>query len=202
MWTERLKCDTCSYVFDTYNLYNTIDSKKRGPKAADINRMVHVGLSHTGLGPSGFQRTCLAMGIPPPTITGLQKASNIVCAQLAEENEQDMERIQGEFKQVNAHRGLPEDTPIDVAMDACYKNRPFSTVGKSPFQAGTQMTQVTCELSTSSKKVVAVTYKNKLCHKARLQEQKTGKVVTCPNHPGHCSANIQPDAVIGVSFTK
>ena len=32
VWSERLKCDKCTYVSDIYRLYKVIENSKRGPK--------------------------------------------------------------------------------------------------------------------------------------------------------------------------
>ena len=36
-----------------------------------------------------------------------------------------------------------------------------------------------------------------LCQTAKLIESKTGTVIHCPNHEGHCSANLPLGVVIG-----
>jgi hypothetical protein len=66
----------------------------------------------------------------------------------------------------------------------------------APFQAGTQVVQTMCENNTKNKQIVSVFLGNKLCNVASRLRNK-GIAVKCPNHNGHCTANLAEDAVIG-----
>ena len=156
-----------------------------------------MGLSHTGMATTGLDRLLLAMNIPCPSSRHMQRTANQVMGQLVEENQANMRSIRAELMDVNQHRGLARSHPIQVEMDARYNNPLHSGAGRTPFQAATQMAQVTCEQSTVKRRVIAVNVRSKLCQQARILENSSGKLVTCPEHPGHCSANIPMEAVIG-----
>ena len=197
-WRERLMCRKCGYISAYHQLYNTLEGQEgSGPRTADINQSVHVGLSHTGIAVTGLSRLLLAMNIPCPAPRHMQRTANQVMEGLTQENQANMDGIRNGLLDLNQHRGLPRSHPIQVEMDARYNNPMHSGTGRTPFQAATQMVQVTCEQSTSQKKIIAVNVRSKLCQSARLQEQRTGKRVNCPHHSGHCSANLPMEAVIG-----
>ena len=84
---------------------------------------------------------------------------------------------------------------VNVETDARYNN-PMYNSGVTPFQAGTQVVQVMAENNTKSKRIVSMYTGNKLCNVASRLRNK-GVEVVCPNHHGHCSANLAEDAVIG-----
>jgi hypothetical protein len=52
-----------------------------------------------------------------------------------------------------------------------------------------------CENITKNKQIVSVFLGNKLCNVASRLRNK-GIAVKCPNHNGHCTANLAEDAVI------
>ena len=197
-WCETLKCCDCSFRSGKFKLYREIDSGRPGRKAADINLSVHSGLSHTPIAAAGLSKIVTSMNIPPPSERQLQRNANKVGQILVEENTKHMQEIHKNLHEVSKLKGLSEDAPHDLEMDCRYNNPIYSGVGRTPFQAGTQVTQVVCEQTTSKKQIVWLTNKSKLCQTARLLERQTGKEVTCPHHPGHCSANLPTDAVIGM----
>lgn len=194
-WRERLKCCKCGYTSPRHKLYTEVDSNKPGAKAAAVNYGVQVGLTHTSISNSGLNSLLLSMNVPSPSFSAMQNTANKVGDMIIEENERDLTEIRNFVKKGNTTRGLPESTPINISTDASYNNRPCSS--NTPYQAGTQVVQVTTEKSTNKGFVIEINDKSKLCQTARLEENRTGRQVTCPNHEGHCSANLPPDAVIG-----
>lgn len=197
-WAERMKCDSCDFVSETVKLYKKLKTSKPGPKPADINYSLQVGLSHAGMSNTGMARVILASNTPAPSLRHMQRTANKVGELLIQENESDMANIRTDLRRINKMRGLAPDAPIMIEMDARYNNPIYSGLGNTPYQAATQATHVTCEQSTSQKQVIAVNIKSKLCQQARRHEIKTGREVKCPEHPGHCSANLAEDAVIGM----
>ena len=196
-WQETLKCSKCQFRSEKCKLYKEIDTGKRGKKAADINLSVHVGTSHTPISCTGLNKIIVSMNIPPPSRRHLQRNSNKVADILVQENTQHMQGICQNLQEINVLKGLSPDAPHDLEVDCRYNNPVYSAVGRSPFQAGTQVTQVVCEQTTSRKQIVCLTNKSKLCQTARMWEHRTGREVTCPDHPGECSANLPVDATIG-----
>ena len=65
-------------------------------------------------------------------------------------------------------------------------------------QAASQVTQVVCEQKTSRKQIFCLNNKQ-LYQTARIHENRTGKEVTCRDHPGECSSNLAADASVGKS---
>ena len=63
-------------------------------------------------------------------------------------------------------------------------NHIYSKVGKSAFQAGTQMSQLIIENVTSKRFVIGVDNKSKLCQSFKVNTNG----LTCKNHV--CSANL------------
>lgn len=203
-WRERLKCDGCNYVSRRHNLYDEVPSTGRGVRAATCNYGLQVGLAHTSISNKGFAKILLSTNTPAPSPSNLQRSANKIGKVLVSTNEKSMTNICHELRQVNKYRGLPEETPIDLEIDARYNNPIYSGVGKTPFQAATQMTQVVAENSTPHKHIIAVTNKSKLCkicanniskHSTRKKKKKSTKSVDGNAHD--CTANISTSATIG-----
>ncbi|KAH3847051.1 hypothetical protein DPMN_089363 [Dreissena polymorpha] len=53
-----------------------------------------------------------------------------------------------------------------------------------------------CENNTKKKQIVGVLVANKLCRSSSMLRNK-GQSVQCPNHRGHCSANVSEREPIG-----
>ena len=194
-WQERLTCLTCGYTSNSQNLYKTIKTSSRGPKIADINYALQVGMHHSGISNVGMCYILNAMSIPAPCSTAMQNSANKVGDMIIKHNKEDMQNICKKIKDLNTKSGLPEDYPISVQMDARYNNPVYSATGKSPFQSGTQVTQVTVENRTSKKFVIDITNKGMLCPKGVRAENMTGER-PCPNHKG-CTATLKYTDVIG-----
>ena len=190
-WQERLKCGKCNYVSPKFKLYTQVESNKRGPKAAAVNYGVQVGLSHTSISNTGMCNILYAMNTPAPSPRGMQKCTNIVSDSVIKCSEHDMASIRKSIVEVNKLRGA-ENTSVNVEMDCRYNNPIHSGVGKTPFQAGTQVTHVTVENTTPTKKVINVVNKSKLCQKCAVNKIKKG--VKCAHN---CSANISMESTIG-----
>ena len=172
-----------------------MQSAKPGAKTVGLNIGVQVSLFHTSLSNSGLNALLLAMNIPSPSFSSIQNSATKVRDRIEAENREDLEKIRSFVKEGNKARGLPDSSPISVSTDATYNNRPCSR--KTPYQAGTQVTQVVTEKSTNQQSIIDINNKSKLCQTARLLENKLQRPVDCPGHTGHCSANLPPDAIIG-----
>lgn len=196
-WEERIMCQDCKYVSPAVKLYIEVDENKRGRKPAAINRALQVGLSHNMIGNSAMRDLLLALNIPAPASSGMQKQANKVSVKLEEVNREDMSaEVDRLADMCRVKVGSGTQSLLAVEGDCRYNNRLSSGVGKTPYQPATQAVYTICENVTPQKKVVAVVVKNKLCSTAEYLESK-GQTVTCPNHEGHCSADIQPTDSIG-----
>ena len=196
-WKEQLKCSTCAYKSKMYKLYKSIETGKPGPNPADLNYLVHVGLSHGATSSSGLCKVFLSMNMPSPFPQSMQRSANQVGQLLIKENQANMKQIRELLKNINVWRGHKPDAPISIAMDGTYNNRLGSKKGTSPMQPATQTVHITNEEVTQKKYIINVVVKNKLCKTGRLHNAKTPEKVICPNHPGKCTANISLETVIG-----
>lgn len=197
-WQEQLTCKICNYKTGIHKLYNEVNTGKRGRKPAAPNYGVQVGLSHTSISNTSLSNILLASNIPPPSTSSLQKNSNTVGEMLIQSNISDMKNIREKIKELNTLKGLPADSPINVEMDCRYNNPIYSGAGKTPFQSGTQVTQVTVENMTPKKHVIALTNKSKLCSSRHVTTCKSKNVTLPDNHLSHtCTANIPYEASIG-----
>ena len=187
-WRVQVKCNTCKYISQRYNLYNEVPLTRRGPKVASCNYGVQVGLAHTSVSNTGLSKILLSANTPAPSLSSMQAAANRVGDVLIETNEKSMSDIRADLREINQLRGLAETTPINIEMDCRYNNPIYSGIGKTPFQAGTQATHLVVENSSSRKHVISVNNKNKLCQKCGLTHREDNHV---------CSANIPAEKSIG-----
>ena len=82
-------CTSCGYISGRYTLYEEVETKSPGRKAAAVNLGLQVGLSQTPLGNDGMRKILLSTNTPPPSFKFLQKTSNKVMAILESVNEAD-----------------------------------------------------------------------------------------------------------------
>lgn len=69
-----LRCTKCTYSSRRYNLYEEVDTKSPGRKAAKINYGLQVGLSQTPVGNDGMRKILLCTNTPPPARRSLMRA--------------------------------------------------------------------------------------------------------------------------------
>ena len=187
-WQERLKCPKCTYLSPLHKLYEEIATGKRGPKPASVNYGLQVGLCHTSISNTSLCNILHAMNTPSPSLSGMTRNSNAVSDIIEDTNKKDMKCIKENLTDLNTKNGLEQDHPINVEIDCRYNNLIRSKVGKSPFQAGTQMTQVVVENNTPKKYVISVNNKSKLCQTCKRSSPTS-------NH--RCTANIKEGDSIG-----
>ena len=196
-WVEKVICKKCKYQSPAMKMYDEVKTSKSGRKSGGLNRAVQVGLSHCMIGNSALRDLLLALNIPAPSESGMQKQANTVSQVLESVNTKDMDaRLDRLVKQCEYKVGTQTLAPITVEGDARYNNPLGSSTGKTPYQPATQSVYTICENVTPQKQVIGLACKNKLCKKAESLRQK-GESVTCPNHRGHCSANMKPEDSIG-----
>ena len=202
-WQESLKCTKCGFTSDLQKLYKETEHRiqaKRGPKTASPNVGLQAGLMTTGVGNTGIRNVLLHMNIAAPSMTSMQKLSNRVSAVTEKTNVDDMEKRRIYLRSINMAKGLDPDTGIAVESDCRYNNPLNSGAGRTPFQPATQCVYTVCENVSPQKEIIGLTIKNKLCKTAQILNSR-GESVTCPNHSGHCTANISMDTSIGDEFS-
>lgn len=196
-WRESLTCHNCKYVSPVFNLFQEVKTSKRGRKAGSLNRSVQVGMAHSMISNSVMREILLALNIPAPSPSSMQRQANAVATVLEALNKKDMNERLGYLVHLShIVTGQNICNPIACEGDARYNNYLSSGVGKTPYQPATQAVYTFSENVTPAKRIVGLVTKNKLCRRAEYL-QSHGKQVTCPKHDGHCSANLQPTDSIG-----
>ena len=174
-WKGQHKCRMCAYKSKLYKLYKAIETGKPGPNPADLNYLVHVGLSHGATSSSGLCKVFLSMNMPSPFQQSMQRSANQVGQFLIKENQANMKQIR---ELLNA--------PISVAMDGTYNNRLGSK--KAHLECNLQHKQYILPMKKRHRKITLSMLWSKTSY-AR-HNAKTPEKVICPNHPGKCTANI------------
>ena len=196
----RMACSACQFKSAPYNLYEEVDTKSPGRRAATVNYGLQVGLSQTPLGNDGLRKILLSANTPPPSRKSLQKASNKVLAKIETLNKEDMSHRCRQLVDVNTLRGHESPHTISVQGDGMYNNPLYSGVGETPFQPATQTVYSFAENVTSKHQIIKIVTKNKLCskHGHLLGE---GTVDHCCSPGGECGANLPMHHTIGDEFT-
>lgn len=197
-WKECLTCTICKYTSPIHKLYKEVNKQGKGRKAGAPNRSLQVGLSHTMISNSAMRDIMLALGIPAPASSSMQRQANQVGEIIQSVNTDDMnQRLGSLVNTIQTATGQTNVAPIMAEGDARYNNALSTAGGKTPFQPATQAVYTVSEHVSPNKKIVGLVCKNKLCKTAQLLRRRYGKTVTCPNHRGHCSANLGPSETIG-----
>lgn len=194
-WSERLKCNKCSFISEFYKLFDEVETEKRGRKAAKPNVGLQVGLKSTQISNTGARRILMHTNIIPPSRTSMQHQANKVGDVIVEANKRSMSNIRAKIKAENETCGQANSTLIRAESDSRYNNPIFNSEN-TPFQSATQVTTLLCENNTTKKQVIGVFTGNKLCSRcSRLGAHVGGSL--CPNHEGFCSANLSETETIG-----
>lgn len=194
-WILCLRCTNCGYQSPRQKLYKEVESTRPGRKAAQLNVAMSLGQMGTSLTTEGMRGMFLTANVLPASASSMQETANKVSKKVAQVNKMSMKKIRSELQEKNVICGLPATTPIRAEGDARYNNSMFSGVGRTPFQAATQVTYTMCENVTTRKKIVSVYCGNKLCKQGEVLRRR-GIQVTCPNHD-NCTANLPADTNIG-----
>lgn len=194
-WRERLICPKCPFQSEYYILYEEVKVKKRGRRAAKVNVGLQIGLMTTPISNVGACRILATSNIIPPSRSGMIKQSNKVNDSLVQLNNESMKDIRQKLVRENENCGNKNAIAVNIEGDSCYNN-PIFNAESTPFQAGTIVTTTFCENNTRNKQVVGVFIGNKLCRVAS-KLNNDGQNVKCPNHAGHCTANLEMTETIG-----
>lgn len=191
-WREKAVCSSCSYSSAMFDLYELEERRERGRRMAKINIGLQIGLSHTPISTSSFQKLCLSCNIPCPSSSGMQYTSNKVSEKIQEAGVEDLRHQRQLLKTVNVLRG-DEPSTINVQADCVYNNALYSGVGKTPFRPATQCAYTIAENTTFKHQIISAVAKNKLC--SNIREHKLNIKVGA--HPGNCSSNLEMEQDIG-----
>lgn len=196
-WRLGLKCTNCGFVGEKTKVYTESEKRThRGQKYSTVNLGIHVGLQSSPLGVEGLRTVLLSSGIPVPSVSSMTKAGIYVSNTTEELNEEDMYKRRKKLVELNVIRGFDKSHPICVSGDGRYNNRLESGVERTPRQPATQSVYCVTENETPNKDTICVNIDNMLCDTAKYLRSK-GQMVTCPNHPGKCTANIKRTDLIG-----
>ena len=69
-------CDQCTFVSDSHKLYNEIENRGHGQKAAAPNVGLQVGLAREGISNTGFSDILHSTNTVAPSTIGMQKTAN------------------------------------------------------------------------------------------------------------------------------
>ena len=159
-------------------------------RPAKLNRGLHIGLSQSSIGPASLAKILCSINTPPPSISGMQKAGNLVMNTITDENKKDIQmRCQG-LRDLNILRGK-NPAAINIQSDGCYNNALYSGVGRTPFQPSTQAIYLFAENEMDRNQIINLQTISKLCSKRR-----NGFNIEC-HHVGKCFANIAMATSIG-----
>ncbi|CAC5422347.1 unnamed protein product [Mytilus coruscus] len=137
---EEAMCDKCTYRSRKFKLYEEVQTKKPGRKAAKINVSAQAALSQTPLGYTGLMKIVLGCNMPAPSTSGLQKRANKVLPEIVNINKKDMKARRKQLIAINTLRGR-----------------------KDPGSPATQVVYSVAEAETEDKIIIGVVCKNKLC---------------------------------------
>ena len=192
-WREKVICDKCVYKSKPFNLFEEIETGKRGRKAATANVGLHVALTQTSIGPNSVRRLCLGSNIPAPSRNAMYYSAAKVCKDIERINTADMKMRRNGLKKINKLRGRPENE-INIQADGIYNNSLYSGVGKTPFQPATQCSYVIAENMTDKKQVISLANVNKLCSKHGFHSSESNQ---CNIVSGECTSTTPMEKSIG-----
>lgn len=194
-WTERLRCEKCSYLSKYYKLYEEAESSKRGRKAAKANIASQAGLQTTSISNTALSRVLVQTNVIPPNIRNMQYHANRVSSQVVDASRKSMRQIREKILTDNKKCGNINPKLIRGESDKRYNNPLFKS-GDTPFQGGTQSVHLICENNTRKKYIIGCATENKLCViGSRLRNQ--GMNVVCPHHAGVCTKTLAEAESIG-----
>ena len=185
-WKVVIKCTNCkNYRSREFKLYDEVESGTKGPNQAAINMGIQTGVMRQGMGNSGFCEVLTAGNIPSPSLNTMQKHAKKVGEIVTEKTQEHFEDICEKIKLYNVSIGRQEYHPVPVEVDTTYNNAMFRA-GDTPFQAGTQTSTVCAEKLTGKNYIIGLKTHAKICSCSDKDE-----------HMPDCTANLEPDSVIG-----
>jgi hypothetical protein len=192
--TEKwiLRCELCKFQSDTYPLYETVNSPKKGAKAATVNVGLQVGLQDTAMGQSQLRLLFAAANMSAGSKSTRQRKGNQVGDKTVELNKADMANRLQELSKIHELRGVTDDKrKINVQFDGQYHSNVFGSRRKHG-QAPSLAIGTVIEDVTDQHQIVAMAVANKLCWRGTWLRNR-GINATCPGgHDGECTATMDP----------
>ena len=121
-WQCALCYRKCGFTSSLYKPYNEIEMGKRSRKPATPNVGLHVGLQESTTGNVKGRVIITCLNLPVPNRSVMQRTANKVAAATATMTLEDLAMRRERVKHENRLRGLPEDSPINIAMDSRYNS--------------------------------------------------------------------------------
>ena len=149
---------------------------------------VHVGLQDSTIEITKLRHILASTNTPPPSRCRLQRNAERVATVTVQATIDNLKQKREQTKAIKILRGMPENAPINISMDARYN----STTVKNSYGAGQAASQaigVAIEWQTDQHQIVGFHLENKLC-KVGSMLRSQGHNVTCPGHE-RCSATLR-----------
>lgn len=175
-WMACIICQSCDYISKRRPLYKEISStKKRGPKTAQLNLQMALGIQETCI---GSERATLMMsyaGISTPSHASSQNNANKASDLATKLNKKDMGEKVDYLKQVMEARGFSADTPMSFQFDAQY-NGAMGRARHTPGNASHSAQGLFLESVTDKHYIVECQVDSKYCsgHSVKGQSQTPG----------------------------
>ena len=135
--------------------------------------------------------TCL--NLPVPNCSIMQRTANKVAAATATMTLEDLARKRERVKRMNRLHGLPEDSPINIAMDSRYNSATIT----GAYHAGQNASQaifVAVQKQAGHSDIVGISIQNKLCAQGASMRRR-GLDVTCSGHM-NCAVTLPADQLL------
>ncbi|CAC5424093.1 unnamed protein product [Mytilus coruscus] len=153
---EESMCDKCPYRSKKFKLYEEVQTKIPGKKAAKINISAQGALRQTPLGYTGLRKIVLGSNMPAPTAQGLQKRANKVLPEIVKINKKEMKARRKQLIAINTLRGRKSPGSVSLQADGAENNAIYTGIGKTSFQPATQVMYSVAETETEDKSIIGV----------------------------------------------
>ena len=117
-WQCCLRCMKCGHTSNMYKLYHEVETGKRGRKPAAPNIGLQDGLQECTTGIVKSRVIFASMNVPSPCISAMHKTANKVGDTTSTMTLADLAKKREDVKRINRLRDLPEDAPINIAIDS------------------------------------------------------------------------------------
>ena len=172
-----LRCTSCGFCSPRTKLYEEVNTKGPGRKAAVGNVRLQLLLQDMPIGPTELQLLFAAVGLRAGSLPGMQKLSYKASLATEEVADTDMIKWREHTKKVLADRGVNNPDEICAAFDVRYHGM-FKASSKTPGPGAAQATATCVETVTPQKKCIAIDHINKACPKGSRMKGK-GNPVFC-----------------------
>ena len=182
--TLSIKCSGCDYESPAYELFERMESDKRGMKRSTLNHGFGNGLVRSRIQAAQATEILLHMGV----LAGSERGITKVCGQSSDRVANEADKVMED--QVEA---LVGEVGVKASTDAVYNN-PLGGDPNNPMQRGKVRVNTMVVHTERGPKITSMVYDNKNCHEgSRLM--RLGLIPKCPDHP-NCTATVSQDTPI------